>query len=43
MPPYRYCIVNLLLPASTQCVEYGSESGGVWNTALIVEVCGILL
>ena len=22
-------------------VEYGSESGGVWNMALRVEVCGI--
>ena len=25
------------------CVEYGSESGGVWNMALRVEVCGIWL
>ena len=24
-------------------MEYGSESGGVWNMALRVEVCGILL
>ena len=23
--------------------EYGSESGGVWNMALRVEVCGIWL
>ena len=26
-----------------KCVEYGSESGGVWNMALRVEVCGIWL
>ena len=24
-------------------MEYGSESGGVWNMALRVEVCGIWL
>ena len=24
-------------------MEYGSESGGVWNMALRVEVCGIRL
>ena len=24
-------------------MEYGSESGGVWNMALGVEVCGIWL
>ena len=23
-------------------MEYGSESGGVWNIALRVEVCGLL-
>ena len=26
-----------------RCVEYGSESGGVWYMALRVEVCGICL
>ena len=26
-----------------RCVEYGCESGGVWNMALRVEVCGIWL
>ena len=26
-----------------RCVVYGSESGGVWNMALRVEVCGIWL
>ena len=26
---------------SERCVEYGSESGGVWYMALRVEVCGI--
>ena len=26
-----------------ECVEYYSESGGVWNMALRVEVCGIWL
>ena len=34
VPPYSYCNFHLLLPGSMQCVEYGSERGGVWNMAL---------